>query len=569
MQYIGVRWRSSGFRRAPGNTDVRELAGQGPVPGQILGRYRLEALLGQGASAAVYRASNPTTNELVALRVMAQGAVADPLFSARFQHAAAAAAALRHPHILPILDFGEDRNVAYIVRPYASAGSFRSQLGTPLPLDMVIRLLQPIAEALDYAHANGVVHGDLKPGNLLLAAPDHLLLADLGTAHALAANNNLIASALGRHGGTPEYLAPEQALGLPPDGRTDLYALAIIVYEALTGRPPFQAEEPGDTARVILRRHLDTAPPPPGALNPSISPAVEAAVLRALAKDPSERFSCGGDFFAALLAGQREQSATGDRVSPAPTWPTNNLRRPVWAGWRIAVRWRNEKNASTGMPGYGARWRNSVAPRPPRQRQIPTGWCWWALIVYAAVMTVLAVGNGSSALASQRTADPRAARQPAAISSPGALASPQQSAATPSTLASQIVGQPTATAVATATVPPSPSPTATVTVPMAVAQLPPTAPPWTPAPTAGPVSPTPTATTPALVVTDRIGTEIPVNFRAGPGTDYPIETTLVPGTALHATGETTLVADILWRQFRLADGRLGWVRDLDVVPALP
>ena len=156
----------------------------------------------------------------------------------------------------------------------------------------------------------------------------------------------------------------------------------------------------------------------------------------------------------------------------------------------------------------------------------------------------------------------------ATSSSPGTPASPQQSAATPSTPANQIMGQPTATAVVAATMPPSPSPTATATVSTA-AQPPPTAPPWTPAPTAGGAPATPTVTPPAFVATDRIGTEIPVNFRAGPGTDYPIETTLAPGAALHATGESTLVADILWRQFRLADGRLGWVRDLDVVPALP
>ncbi|MGN6814244.1 MAG: protein kinase domain-containing protein [Thermomicrobiales bacterium] len=552
---------------------MRELAGQGPFPGQILGRFRLVTLLGQGASAAVYLASDPTTGELVALRVFVQDA-ADPMFSARFRHAAAAAAALRHPHILPILDFGEDQNIAYIVRPYASAGSLRSWMGTPRSLPAIIRLLQPIAEALDYAHANGVVHGDLKPGNLLLAAPDHLLLADLGTAHALAANNNLIASALGRHGGTPEYLAPEQALGLPPDGRTDLYALAIIVYEALTGRPPFQAEEPGDTARVILRRHLDTAPPPPGALNPAVSPAVEAALLRALAKDPSERFSCGGDFFAALLAGQHEQPAGGALALHAPPRSAAGWRRPVQAVWGVVARWRDghtgKPSTAASTAGHDARWRTSVAFKKRRQRQFPNAWCWWALVVYAAVMTVLAVGGGSSALASQRATDPRTTRPPAAISSPGAPASLQQSAATPSAPANQILGQPTAPAVATATTPPSPSPTATtMNVSTAVTRLTPTASPWTPAPTAGRAPATPTVTPPAFVATDRIGTEIPVNFRAGPGTDYPIVTTLTPGAALHATGESTLVADILWRQFRLTDGRLGWVRDLDVVPALP
>ncbi|HEX5504591.1 MAG TPA: serine/threonine-protein kinase, partial [Thermomicrobiales bacterium] len=284
--------------------------------GQIVGHYRLDVLLGRGANAAVYRASDRATGEAVALRVFAGDAATDPAFGARFRHAAGAAAALRHPHILPILDFGEDQGLAFIARPYAAVGSLRGRLGAPLALAAVVHWLGPIADALDYAHANGVVHGDLKPGNLLLAADGRLLLADLGTAHALAASNSLVASARGRHGGTPEYLAPEQALGLPPDGRTDLYALAVITYEALTGRPPFRAEGPADTPRMLLLRHLDTAPPAPRALNPTITADAEEALLRALAKDPGERFPSGAAFFAALL--DALLSGVMDDAPPAP-----------------------------------------------------------------------------------------------------------------------------------------------------------------------------------------------------------------------------------------------------------
>lgn len=241
-----------------------------------------------------------------------------------------AVAALEHPHILSINDFGEQDGSVFLVRPYVSGSTLRERLGKPLPLADVIRLLRPIADALDYAHRQGIVHGDVKPGNVLLHTATHPLLADLGTAQVLVGGNTVGTAARGAHFGTPEYLSPEQGLGEIPDGRADLYALGVILYEALTGRPPFRRENSTDTAFTIAMHQLSTPPPAPRDLNPALSPSVERVLLRALAKDPAGRYPSGAALFAAL----EEARSEGARSGGAPANSALN------GGGATATRWR-------------------------------------------------------------------------------------------------------------------------------------------------------------------------------------------------------------------------------------
>lgn len=544
--------------------------------GQTLGRYRLDALLGRGNRASVYRATDLIEQQTVALRVLDRELSADPAFMARFRHAATTAAALRHPHILPILNYGEQDGYAFLARPYITGGSLREWLGKPLPLDTVLRLLGPIATALDYAHQQGVVHGDVKPGNILLHTADHPLLADLGAAQVLPQGNSLVSTARGLNFGTPEYLAPEQVLGLTLDGHADLYALGVMLYEALTGRPPFRAESPSDTARALIMRHLAAAPPAPRALNPALSPAVEAVLLRALAKEPNERFPTGAALIAALdearhavvpvatsVAGLRAEGAALGAWPAVPSPQDSGFGTEGsgddWARFPVLERAPGTEVAlAAAAPiqdsppdarGRERRWDRAVlAWTPPR-------WLWWALVVYAVLLTAVVASNWPALVT--RAALGGGTRIPATATA--RVAAPVVGSAPPTATA-----PPTAipTLAPTATVP---APTATLvsqaSPPVVASPAPPTATP-TPAPTA-------TATTPSFVATDQVIGTVPVNFRAGPGTDYRVEGVLDPGTALSATGESAQQAGLLWRQFRLADGRVGWVRDIDVAPVNP
>lgn len=281
--------------------------------GTTLGHYRIEALLGKGNRAAVYRATDSRTDRGVALRVFDPDLSADPAFAARLRRVLPAVMELRHPHLLPLEDFGLEGGRAYLARPFVAGGTLRDRLGTALdPVD-AWRLLRPIAAALDLAHRRGLAHGDLKPGSILLQSGAHPLLADLGAAQLLPRGNSLLLVSRGHHYGTPEYLAPEQSHALTVDSRTDVYALGVILYEALTGRPPFRTEPGVESPRAIAMRHTMTMPLSPRALNPALGEELERALLRALAKDPDRRFPTAGDLLDALDA------ALAPAESPART----------------------------------------------------------------------------------------------------------------------------------------------------------------------------------------------------------------------------------------------------------
>src|SRR5581483_9191148 len=211
--------------------------------GDSLGRYRLEELIGQGGMAVVYRAVDAVLGRTVAVKVIRPAYTENPQFLERFLHEARVVASLDHPNILPLYDFGEAEGAPYLVLPYLPGGSLADRMkGRPTPLALVAAWLIQLAGALDAAHARGVLHRDVKPGNVLVNKDGRLALGDFGIARLAEATTRLTAT--GMVVGTPVYMAPELARGGDATPASDRYALAVMTYEMLAGRPPFRGTNP-------------------------------------------------------------------------------------------------------------------------------------------------------------------------------------------------------------------------------------------------------------------------------------------------------------------------------------
>jgi serine/threonine protein kinase len=264
-------------------------------PGQMLGAYRIINQVGQGGMATVYKAYQPSMDRNVAIKVLPRQLAESKEFAARFQQEARIIARLEHPHILPVFDYGESDGVTYFVMRYLEAGSLKSKMAAgPLSLHEIDRIFTQLAEALGYAHNHGVVHRDLKPANALIDEQGNLFLTDFGIAKLLesAAPHLTQTDAIM---GTPAYISPEQAKALPVDQRSDIYSLGIILYELVTGRVPFTADTP---LAVILKQVSDPLPLP-SIIKPDIPESIERVILKALAKEPVDRYSTATEFLAA------------------------------------------------------------------------------------------------------------------------------------------------------------------------------------------------------------------------------------------------------------------------------
>jgi serine/threonine-protein kinase len=264
----------------------------------IADRYHIERELGQGGMATVYLAEDVRHHRLVALKVLRPD-LAATLGPERFAREIEVAARLQHPHILGLLDSGEADGFFYYVMPYVEGETLRERLARTgeLPVHESVRLLSEIAEALAVAHRNGVVHRDIKPENILLSGR-HALVMDFGVAKAVTeASGRQQLTTAGIALGTPAYMAPEQATADPHlDGRVDIYALGIVGYEMLTGRPPFHGLNPQQT----LAAHVTQSPPALGTLRSGLAPALEAALMKCLAKRPADRFQSADELATTL-----------------------------------------------------------------------------------------------------------------------------------------------------------------------------------------------------------------------------------------------------------------------------
>ena len=268
--------------------------------GTVLGRYRLLEKAGVGGMSEVWKAEDETLKRTVAVKVILGPIAAESTFRERFLREARLVAGLEHPNVLPVFDYGTamiaGEEVSYLVMPLVAGGSLKGRVAGPVPPTLAITWLSAMASALDHAHAKGILHRDVKPGNVLMDSQGRLLLADFGLARSAEVSSGLTAT--GTVLGTPLYMAPEQATGAVLSGRADQYALAVIAFELLAGRVPFSAQSP----LAVLHQHVTAPPPPLSSVLPGTAPAVDAVLARGLSKEPTDRFSSCGAFVAALGA---------------------------------------------------------------------------------------------------------------------------------------------------------------------------------------------------------------------------------------------------------------------------
>ncbi len=287
--------------------------------GRTIGRFEILSELGRGGMAVVYKARQTSPNRIVALKVLPPELSLDRTYIARFRQEADSAAALEHPNIVPIYVVDEAEGLHYIAMKFIDGRTLKEIIrdrGT-LPLDEAIRLIEQIASALDYAHSRGVIHRDIKPSNMMLDRSGWVYLTDFGLARGAGGGGGLTIA--GTVMGTPEYMSPEQAQGLPNVGPpTDIYALGVVVYEMLTGHMPFKA----DTPLAMLVARLQQAPIPPRDFRHDLPLPVEDVIMRALARKPEARYPSAGELVMALKQAAGADASSMSGATPPVSPPT-------------------------------------------------------------------------------------------------------------------------------------------------------------------------------------------------------------------------------------------------------
>jgi hypothetical protein len=326
------------------------------APRVLNDRYEVQSTLGRGGMAQVYRANDRVLGRPVAVKILSRKFSGDEKFVTRFRREAQASAGLNHPHVVSVFDTGSHQDLHYIVMEYVEGetlGALMAREG-PLPPARAVQIAADVAEALESAHRQDLVHRDVKPGNVMTDPEGRVKVVDFGIARA-AADDTLTQTGLVL--GTAAYLSPEQARGDRADARSDIYSLGCVLYEMLAGRPPFTA----DSSVAMAYKHVNEDPRPLSEVGPEVPPDVQAAVMRALEKDPARRFQTAEEMRATLVAA-------------LPTAPEQAAKIPMAAGGDTEV-----------MPPTAEKTTPPTAP-PGRDRR------WWlAAAVVAGLLAILGV----------------------------------------------------------------------------------------------------------------------------------------------------------------------------------
>jgi serine/threonine-protein kinase len=323
-----------------------------PTSRVFANRYELGDEIGHGGMADVYLARDRLLDRYVAVKVLLTEFASDPTNVERFRREAQAAAGLNHPHIVAVYDWGEEDDTSFIVMEYVPGQTLREILQSYGPLNPMdaARVAAEIADALAFAHSHGVVHRDVKPGNVLVTPQGQVKVTDFGIARA---DTSEPLTKTGSVLGTATYFSPEQAQGLPLDGRSDVYALGVVLYEMLTGVAPFTASSPVSVAY----KHVREAPAPPSSLVPDLPGAMDRIVLTAMAKDVDDRYASAQDLRADLLRFERGRPLVGAATVPPAAPSSVRVAAPVIAAPVIAADAPPEPEPRRG----GGRWGPVVA----------------------------------------------------------------------------------------------------------------------------------------------------------------------------------------------------------------
>ena len=394
----------------------------GDLAGHNLGPYRILERVGAGGMATVYKAYHAAMDRYVAIKVLPQHLARDPNFRARFQREARTIARLEHRYILPVHDVGEENDIPYFVMRYTDGGDLNDLIARKsLTVARIAALVAQVAEALAYAHRQGIIHRDVKPANILISRDGDPLLTDFGIAKIYEETLQLTGE--GMMVGTPTYMAPEQLQGQPVDPRTDIYALGVVLYQALTGEPPFIAETP----LAVALMHIHNPLRPPRQLNATIPEVIERVILRAMAKDPADRFQTADEMSEAL-----HQALTGLSRPTAELPAATDDRLPTVAGTPSTP-------ATPMMPAAAATAADSAestagAPAPAARRRISPIWLGAGAAVIAVVALAALLLRGAPAVGDRPAAAiPEATRVAVATGGASAPVAPAAPAGTPVT----------------------------------------------------------------------------------------------------------------------------------------
>ncbi len=357
---------------------------------QIIGRYEIVSELGHGAMGAVYKARDPLMDRTVAIKTILSGALSGPMaqeYRERFTREARAAGRLTHPGIVTVYDVGEFDGTPYLVMEFVDGRSLASAMdtGVRFSFDHIFELGRQIADALGYAHRNGVVHRDIKPANILLSSggpgePEHAKIADLGVAKLSASQITTTGQLLG----TPAFMPPEQFTGAPIDGRADLFSLGVILYWLATGDKPFA----GDTITAVSYKIVHSSPAPPRRINPAVPAALELIILKCLEKDPAARYLTGDALAADLAAGRAGRMPAAQGAAASQGRPGTVMAPVSMMDGDPNTTLDSDARMQMAAKGQSAGANpQSVAPAKPGIMQNPR-----ALVGIAAVVVLLAGG---------------------------------------------------------------------------------------------------------------------------------------------------------------------------------